>query len=533
MSGSLLLQGYPFDEEVPDGWAMAPLGMISESIRPGFASGEHNNEAEGIPHLRPMNISSQGEIDLSDVRYVASDKSSLRIEEGEVLFNNTNSPAWVGKSAVIRGSGEYAFSNHMTRLKVNDHFIDSDFIARQLHYLSTSGYFQIHCKKHVNQASISSGVLEQSVPILIPPLAEQKRIVARIEQLQAHSRRARAALESIPDLLEQLRQSILAAAFRGDLTKKWREQHPDVEPASELLKRIRTERRKRWEASELEKLKAGGLTGNQLDAEFTKRRKQYQEPEPVDTTDLPGLPEGWCWTKIYDVGDVQLGRQRAPRYHTGKHMRPYLRVQNVFEDRLDFSDIMEMDFPPEDYERYHLRSGDILLNEGQSLELVGRPAMYQGEIPEACFTNTLIRFTPDPEIESEYPLLLFIYYLHSGRFRQDATISTNIAHLGAARFAEIEFPLPPKKEQELLVRLARASLDGIRGFFDLETTIAKMLDDLDNSILSKAFRGELVPQDPNDEPASVLLERIRQEKTRQVAKQRPNGKRKGKHTNKQ
>lgn len=404
--------------------------------------------------------------------------------------------------------------------------IDSGFLLRFLSREETVEYANMH-SKGINLPRLSANQLGE-MEIDLPPLSEQKRIVVRIEELQARSRRAREALESVPDLLEQLRQSILAAAFRGDLTKKWRDQHPDAEPASELLKRIRTERRQRWEASELKRLKAKGLTGNQLDAEFTKRRKQYQEPAPVNATDLPELPGGWCWTRICDVGNIQLGRQRAPRYHTGKYMRPYLRVQNVFEDRLDLSDIMEMDFPPDDYERYHLKPGDILLNEGQSLELVGRPAMYHGEIPGACFTNTLLRFTPAPQIESEYPLLLFIYYLHSGRFRQDATISTNIAHLGAARFAQIEFALPPKEEQELLVKLVRGAIDWIQRFFGEQLAVAERLKGLDQSILSKAFRGELVPQVSNDEPASVLLERIGQEKATLAANQKSTGKRKGK-----
>ncbi len=104
-----------------------------------------------------------------------------------------------------------------------------------------------------------SGVRIAELTSSDPPLNEQKRIVSRIEELQLRSRRAREALETVPDLLEQLRQSLLAAAFRGDLTKEWRKKNPDVEPASELLKRIRAERRKRWEEAELEKLKAKGL----------------------------------------------------------------------------------------------------------------------------------------------------------------------------------------------------------------------------------------------------------------------------------
>jgi type I restriction enzyme S subunit len=73
-------------------------------------------------------------------------------------------------------------------------------------------------------------------------------------------------------------------------------------------------------------------------------------------------------------------------------MRPYLRVANVFENRIDISDVLEMNFTPEEFEVYALEYGDILLNEGQSLELVGRPAMFKNEIEGACFQNTLVRF---------------------------------------------------------------------------------------------------------------------------------------------
>ena len=197
-------------------------------------------------------------------------------------------------------------------------------------------------------------------------------------------------------------------------------------------------------------------------------------------------------------------------------MRPYLRVMNVFEDRIDTADIMEMDFSPEDFERYRLEPGDILLNEGQSRELVGRSAIYRGEVPGACFTNTLVRFRPDAPIESDYPQIVFLGYLKTGRFQQLASLTVNIAHLGAGRFADMEFPLPPLEEQAEIVRRARGALDQITRLEEkLHATFAD-LDQLDQSILAKAFRGELVPQDPSDEPASVLLARIREQKVQQV-----------------
>jgi type I restriction enzyme S subunit len=189
---------------------------------------------------------------------------------------------------------------------------------------------------------------------------------------------------------------------------------------------------------------------------------------------------------------------------------------NVFEDRIDTEDIMEMDFSPEDSERYRLEPGDILLNEGQSRELVGRSAIYRGEIPGACFTNTLVRFRPDAPIESDYPQIVFLGYLKTGRFQQLASLTVNIAHLGAGRFADMEFPLPPLEEQTEIVRRARGALDQITRMEERLSANFADLDQLDQSILAKAFRGELVPQDPNDEPASVLLERIRAQRAQQA-----------------
>jgi type I restriction enzyme S subunit len=146
-----------------------------------------------------------------------------------------------------------------------------------------------------------------------------------------------------------------------------------------------------------------------------------------------------------------LGRQRAPKYHSGDNMRPYLRVKNVFEDRIDVTDVMEMQFSPQEFERYKLELGDILLNEGQSPELVGRPAMYRGEVPGACFTNSLIRFRAGNAVDPRFALYLFRHYLHAGRFQREARITTNIAHLSAGRFSSIEVALPPLAEQRRIV----------------------------------------------------------------------------------
>jgi type I restriction enzyme S subunit len=133
-------------------------------------------------------------------------------------------------------------------------------------------------------------------------------------------------------------------------------------------------------------------------------------------------------------------------------MRPYLRVANVHEARIDISNVLEMNFEPEEAERFLLLAGDVLLNEGQSYELVGRPAVYRGEVPGACFQNTLIRFRPRKHVVlSEFALVVFRAYMRTGRLRQEAQQTTNIAHLSAGRLAVIEFPLPPLEEQKRIV----------------------------------------------------------------------------------
>ncbi len=147
------------------------------------------------------------------------------------------------------------------------------------------------------------------------------------------------------------------------------------------------------------------------------------------------------------MGEVQLGRQRAPKYQTGEHSRPYLRVANVFDGFFDLDDVLKMDFDEADFQRYHLKPDDILLNEGQSRELVGRCALWEGEIAECCFQNTLIRFRCGKQVLPRYALHLFRAAFYAGVFSAVAKQTTSIAHLGGDRFASLVFPLPSIEAQ--------------------------------------------------------------------------------------
>jgi type I restriction enzyme S subunit len=196
----------------------------------------------------------------------------------------------------------------------------------------------------------------------------------------------------------------------------------------------------------------------------------------------------WPLVKVEDVGEVQLGRQRAPKYQTGQFTRPYIRVANVFEDRIDLTDLLSMDFDKADFERYRLEDGDILLNEGQSTELVGRPAMWREEIPDCCFQNTLVRFRADrSKTDRDFALAVFLEYLHGGAFARISSKTSSVAHLGAARFAAMPFPLPPLGLQtEFGIR--RRQVMKIREKVERHQ---REENDLFYSLVQRAFRGEL------------------------------------------
>jgi type I restriction enzyme S subunit len=162
------------------------------------------------------------------------------------------------------------------------------------------------------------------------------------------------------------------------------------------------------------------------------------------------LPAGWRWSTVAEVGTVDLGRQRHPDWHEGPEMRRYLRVANVFENRIDTTDLKEMDFSGVS-DRFKLEPGDVLLNEGQTPELLGRPAIYRGDPPDVAFTNSLLRFRAGPDVLPEWALIVFRRHMHVGRFTRESRITTNIAHLSAGRFKTVEFPVPPLDVQRRIV----------------------------------------------------------------------------------
>ncbi len=337
------------------------------------------------------------------------------------------------------------------------------------------------------QASNREDLYRLSIPL--PPLNEQQRIVAKIEALFEQSRTARQALERIPPLLKKFRQSVLAAAFRGDLTRDWREQHPDVEPASVLLDRIRTERRRNWE----ENLRTKGKE---------HRKAKYEEPKSVNTSDLRSLPDDWTYTSVRDVSrTIQYGYTQSG---TSEPIGPkFLRITDIQDGRVNWGKVPYCEISNEDRQKYTLYKGDIVF--ARSGATTGKSYLIR-ECPLSVFASYLIRVQPFPQVLPEY---LYAFFQTSSYWDQITTRGNAQPNANAQVLGSITFPLAPIAEQQQIVTRIEEMFVQVDAIEVAIEVVRRRAEKLEQSILARAFRGELVQQDSADEPASALLYRIR------------------------
>lgn len=506
---------YPFlKHRLPLGWAATELREVLLEIQSGFSSGNNNQSGEGIPHLRPMNVSPLGEISMDDVRYIPPDAGISRLTAGDVLFTNTSSTVWVGKSAVVRENLDWAFSNHMTRLRVGTG-MEPEFVARQLHYLCMCGYFAVHCKQHINQSSIGTNELADKVPFRCPPAAEQKRITSKLNQLLDRERKVRDSLQELPGLIREYRAAVLESACVGRLVHNEatlvHKQRRKFESAAALLGRALRDRRTQWETSELARMCDAGK-----EPTTEKWKERYKEPEPATATEGQSVPTGWTVASVGQCGFVQLGRQRSPENRSKNHPRPYIRAANITESGIDVTDILEMDFMPEEVSKFRLGVGDILLSEASgSPGQVGKPAIWRGEINECCFQNTVIRLKP-VTILGAFLLIVFRYFYTSGAFAR-LSGGVGINHLGADNFSQMPVLLPPLDEQVRIVAEVQRRLSTIER---IELEVRKAIEQtsqLRASFFHAAILGKLSQQRKSDEPAFKLLSRIPSERETMAA----------------
>lgn len=501
------LQHYPLlISPLPSGWSFVSLADIARDINPGFASGRHSTDGSGIPHLRPMNIDRDGNINLSVLKSVASTQG-VELTAGDVLFNNTNSAELVGKTALISSREQgYTFSNHMTRLCL-EAGIKAGFIARQLHFIWKSGFLRHRCTNHVNQASISSKTLANTMPLLLPPQREQERIIEKLEELLGDLDAGVAELRAAQQKLAQYRQSLFKAAMDGSLTAEWRESKRQrfgemKDTGAQLLKRILNDRRARWETNLLNKFNEQGKSPP------VGWKTKYSEPVRSIINNLPELPVGWIWTSLGCCFNVVVGAtpsRKKVNYWNGN-------IPWVSSGEVRFSRISET---KERITEDGLNNSSTQINPVGSvlLGMIGegktRGQVAILEIEAANNQNCAAIWVSETDVPPTY-----VYYWLWSRYDQtrQGSSGNNQPALNKTLVEKIPIPLPPVDELNEIVRILTASIEHVSDQEEAVNHALKQSSAQRQNILKAAFSGQLVPQDPNDEPASVLLERIRTER---------------------
>lgn len=508
------------DKKLPCGWSVVPLKEIADT-----SSGGTPFRKESAYYGGDIAWVKSGELGDGIVTKVEESitEAGLQASSAKIFPKGTLCIALYGATV---GKLGILGSEAATNQAVCGIFLHPDIATEfAFHFLKHQRADLIAQGKGGAQPNISQEIVRDT-EIILAPAAEQRRIVAKIEALQERSRKARAALEAIPPLLEQFRQSVLAAAFRGDLTADWRAQHPDVEPASVLLDRIRADRRRRWEEAELSKMQAKGKMPKD-----EKWKERYKEPEQVDESVLPGLPKGWGWARLADLCQVQGGYAFKSTSYVSDGV-PLIRISDLISGEVPIrKEIVKLPHSfIADYREYQLNFQDILI--ALSGATTGKMAVFSSSTA-ALLNQRVGRFVPHSKnnLAGGYLRLLIESLSQNIRSRAYGGAQPNISP------SEIELtivPLAPKAEQDIIEKKVAHMWNSSQALGRDMDTFIEQIDILDQSILAKAFRGELVPQDPNDEPASVLLDRIRAEREAQSSKPRAKKKTPGstKHTKK-
>ncbi len=356
----------------------------------------------------------------------------------------------------------------------------------------------------------------RTVEVPIPPSAEQTRIVAKLEELLSDLDAGVAELKAAQKKLAQYRQSLLKAAVEGALTAEWRAKNPPSETGAQLLERILQERRARWEARQLAKYAAQGKTPPK------DWQKKYPEPVQPDTTGLPQLPEGWVWASVDQLSEsVRNGLSKTP--NTDKRGFPIFKINAVRPMSVNFAAIKHIEIDESEAADYWVEVGDVLATRyNGSVDLLGVFGMVR-EVPKRTLhPDKLIRMKPvTGEILGAW--MEICGNVGFSRKHLVSRVKTTAGQTGISGedLKKTLIPLAPVTEQKLIISILDERIETIKELEQPTEQAIQQSATQRQNILRAAFSGQLVPQDPNDQPASRLLERIRAERAAQVKQSKP------------
>lgn len=435
-------------------------------------------------------------IDFSNCSKISTeDYNNLRDNDCNPLRNDVlfSKDGTVGKVALVNYDLQFVVLSSLAILRPHPTAILSNY----LFHILKSSQFLLQALKRKKGVAIRRIILRdlKEIGLNLPPVPEQHRIVAKIEELFSELDKGVEALKTAQQQLKVYRQAVLQRAFEGKLTEEWRKQQKDLPTASQLLGQIRTERESHAQVT---------VSTLKLTKPLTK----------ADLAELPLLPPGWCWIRLGQLAQL-ITKGASPKwqgfnYVNDKSQLLFITSENVRECYLDLSEPKYLEIAFNDIQkRSELKLGDILFNiVGAS---IGRAVVFsldkKSNINQAV---SLIRLLA-AAIQNDY----LVHYLNSAQLKEyynNRIVDVARANLSLDDVSKFPIPLCTIQEQQQIVQEIESRLSVADKIEESINQSLRQAETLRQSILKKAFSGKLVPQDPNDEPAEKLLARIRAEK---------------------
>ena len=445
--------------DLPKGWAEAEISELAAYVSRGRSPKYVDKSA--LPVINQRCVRWHG-VDETFVKFVDPttwhqwDDERL-VRRNDILWNSTGTGT-IGRAALFKELTSYdraVVDSHVTIVRAGP-AVDPAYLFGYIKSPAVQDKIEDMQSGSTNQVELNRSEIVSTV-VPVAPLAEQRRIVAKVDGLTARTARARKELDRIPNLIAHYKSAVLAMAFSGRLTQDWR-------------------------------------VGLERDA---KSDGEY--------------PFGWVVKELDEISTIQGGIQVGKKRPASAKLIdvPYLRVANVQRGWLNLDEIKYLGVTATERDRLLLQNGDILMNEGGDRDKLGRGWVWRAEIPECIHQNHVFRIRL---YNDEFPPEYVSHYANENGqryFIDQGTQTTNLASISKRKVAALPVPVPPVDEAIEIVRRIESAFGWLDRMAADHAAAAGLLSKLDAAVLSKAFRGELAPQVPTEDPASVLLDRIR------------------------
>jgi len=492
--------------DLPPGWERPRLAEIAQINPPLDRCVISDDVSVNFVPMRAVEAEGGGLLRPEERAYGDAKKGFTSFLSGDVIMAKITPCMENGKTTVVPElPGSICFGSTEFHVLRPERGVESRWIANFLLQHDTRRAAQRAMTGGVGQMRVPASFLE-TIQIPLAPAQEQAHVADALDELLSDLDAGVMALEHVRAKLARYRAAVLKAAVEGALTSEWRQQHPNVEPATELVKRILAERRHRWEERQLRSFEENGQSPPK------SWKEKYKEPVPPNGSNLPKLPPDWCWTTIDQIAvDVRNGYSSKP--DTVGNV-PILRISAVRPLKLDLDDLRYLSGDPSEYATFLIEERDLLFTRYNGTRaFVGVCAVVPSLERKFVHPDKLIRARPLPSVPAPAFLALAANVGASRRFL-DGRIRTTAGQAGVSGgdIKELPVPLPPAREQLAIIEAVEDNLSIIEHIENEMDDKAAKAHALRQSILRHAFTGQLVPQGPNDEPASELLKRIAAER---------------------